>query len=325
MPITAVRKDPDTLTMTVVAEYPVPVRRLWDAYADPRQLEKFWGPPEWPATFTRHDMAVGGRSAYHMTGPGGERSAGYWEFIAVDAPRSFEVQDGFANADGSPNTELPSMRLVFLFDEVASGSRLTITTHFPSLSALEELVAMGMEDGMRAAMGQIDGVLADLAAFAAVRATEAQLLGDTVVRVSRVIRGTPAQVWEAHHDPALLRRWMLGPDGWAMPVCEVGRAPGDTYRYEWQSASTGERFGFTGQVLEAAPPYRFVTTERMLGTEGPDVINEMTLTPLEAGTLLSLVITYPDVTVRDAILGTGMTDGMEASYARLEAEVLVPA
>ncbi|MCO5201540.1 MAG: SRPBCC domain-containing protein [Chloroflexi bacterium] len=322
MPITSVVKDPTALTMTVVADFPVPVRRLWDAYADPRQLEKFWGPPEWPATFTRHDMTPGGRSAYHMTGPGGERSSGYWEFLAVDAPRSFEVRDGFALPDGSPNAEMPSMRMVYTFEATPAGSRLTTTTHFPSLSALEQLIAMGMEEGMRAAMGQIDAVVADLASFAAGRATEAQILGDTLLRVSRVIRGSVQQVWDAHHDPSLLQRWLLGPDGWTMPVCEVATSIGDTYRYEWQSGSGEESFGFTGELLESQPPHRAVTTEQMVGTDGPATVNEMTLTPVEGGTLLAIVITYPSAEVRDAILSTGMTDGMEASYARLESQVL---
>ncbi len=77
MPITSITKDTEALTMTVVADFGVPVRRLWDAYADPRQLERFWGPPTWPATFSRHDMAVGGRSHYLMTGPDGDQSHGY--------------------------------------------------------------------------------------------------------------------------------------------------------------------------------------------------------------------------------------------------------
>lgn len=322
MPITSVTKDPSALTMTVVADFPVPVRRLWDAYADPRQLEKFWGPPEWPATFTRHDMAPGGRSLYHMTGPGGERSGGYWEFLAVDAPRSFEVRDGFAHPDGSPNTDMPSMRMVYSFEGTAAGSRLTTTTHFPSLEALEQLIEMGMEEGMRAAMGQIDAVVADLASFAAGRATEAQILADTLVRVSRVIRGSAQQVWDAHHDPALLKRWLLGPDGWTMPVCELASSVGGTFRYEWESEDGKERFGFTGELLESQPPYREVTTEQMIGMDGPPTINEMTLTAVEGGTLLAIVITYPSAEVRDAILGTGMTDGMETSYARLESQVL---
>lgn len=322
MPITSIDKDPEALTMTVVAEFGVPVGRLWDAYADPRQLEKFWGPPTWPATFARHDMAVGGRSLYYMTGPDGESSAGFWEFLAVDAPRTFEVRDGFANPDGSPREDQPSMRMVFTFEERDHGSRLTTTTFFASLEELEQLLASGMEDGMSAAMAQIDDVLADLASFATGRATEAQLLSDTQVRVSRVIRGTVRQVWEAHHDADLVRRWLLGPDGWTMPECDVAVDPGDTYRYVWEKAGGGERFGFTGELLESHPPYRAVTTEHMIGMDGPGTLNEMTLTPVQGGTLLSLVISYPNSEMRDMVLATGMTDGMETSYRRLEAEVL---
>lgn len=325
MPLTSVEKDLDALTMTVVADFPVPVRRLWDAYVDPRQIEKFWGPPGWPATFTRHDVAPGGRSDYYMTGPDGERSGGYWEFLAVEPGRSFEVRDGFVGADGEPNTELPSMRMVYLFEETGGGSRLTTTTHFPSLEALEELLSMGMEEGLTGAMGQIDDVVADLSSFAAERATEAQILSDTKVRVSRVVRGPVELVWRAHHEAELVRRWMLGPDGWTMPVCEVATQVGQTYRNEWEREGGGDRFGFTGELLESAPPHRAVTTEQMIGMDGPPAVNEMTLTPVEGGTLLTIVITYPDAETRDMVLGTGMVDGMETSYARLESAVLTPA
>lgn len=321
MPIVSVEKHPDTLTMTVVAAFGVPVRRLWDAYADPRQIERFWGPPEWPATFTRHDMVEGGRSAYVMTGPEGETAGGYWEFVSVDAPRSFEVRDGFATPDGSPSPDMPTMRMVFTFEEDGDGSRVTITTHFNSADDLEQLLGMGMDEGMRAAMGQIDAVVADLASFAAGRATEVQILDGTHVRVSRIVRGTVRQVWDAHHDAALLQRWLLGPDGWTMSVCEPAAAVGGTYRYEWEGPGGEGRFGFTGELLEATPPHRSVTTERLAGTDGPSTVNEMTLTPVDGGTLLSLVITYPTTELRDTILGTGMVDGMESSYARLDAHL----
>ena len=238
---------------------------------------------------------------------------------------SFEVRDGFADADGTPSTEMPSVRVVFAFAATDTGSSLTTTTWFDSLDALDRLLAMGMEQGMSEAMAQIDAVLADLATFAAGRTCEAQILSDTVVRVSRVIRGSVEQVWTAHHDPALLQRWLLGPDGWTMPVCEVATEVGDIYRYEWESVDASQRFGFTGTLLHSAPPHRSVTTEAMIGMDGSGTTNEMTLTPVDGGTLLSIVITYPSAEVRDMVLGTGMTDGMESSYARLEASVLASA
>jgi uncharacterized protein YndB with AHSA1/START domain len=322
MPITSVVSDPQALTLTVIADYPVPVARLWDAYADPRQLERFWGPPEWPATFTRHDMAVGGRSEYCMTGPDGTQSRGWFRFLAVEPGKHFEVEDGFADDSGAPNPQMPTMRIVFAFESTPIGSRCTTVTTFASVGAMESLVQMGMLEGMRSAMGQIDGVLADLQRFAATRATEAQILSDTQVRISRVIRGSIEQVWRAHHEPELMRRWMLGPEGWTMPVCEVATRVGEHYRYEWETTDKSQRFGFTGELIESAPPRRAVTTEQMTGVSGPAVRNEMTLVPVQGGTLLSLLITYPDPALRDHILGTGMTTGMEASYVRLEREVL---
>lgn len=328
MPVTEVVTDPEALTLTVIADFTVPVRRLWDAYVDPRQLERFWGPPEYPATFLRHDAEPGGLSQYYMTGPEGEHYHGYWKWVAVDAPGSFEVRDGFAHDDGTPNTELPEGRMVLDFAETALGSRVTITSYFESTEDMEQILAMGQAEGMREAMGQMDAVVEDLASFAAGRGTELRLIGDTQARTSRIVRGSREQVWRAHHDPELLRRWQLGPDGWTMPICEVATEVGQRYRSGWENSADGQRFGFTGVVEEISPPNRSVTTEAMWTPEDPDAehspvtINELTLTPVEGGTLVSLLITYPDAATREMILATGMVDGMETSYARLESEVL---
>ena len=323
MPVTSVTQDPAALTMTVVADFPVPVQRLWDVYVDPRQLERFWGPPTYPAQFTRHDVAVGGLSAYAMTGPDGDVSRGYWQWLAVEAQTSFEVLDGFALTDGTPNAEMPSMRMVFVFETTQTGSRVSTTTYFNTAKELAQLVDMGMQEGMTQAMGQMDLVLADLRSFAADLPTEAQILSDTQVRISRVIHGTADAVWQAHHTKALLQKWLLGPDGWTMPVCDLATTVGDSYRYEWEKGK--DRFGFEGELLESLPPFRAVTTERMIGMPGESTTNEMTLTPVAGGTLLTILITYPSGEIRDIVLATGMTDGMDASYRRLETQVLVPA
>jgi uncharacterized protein YndB with AHSA1/START domain len=318
MPVTSVEKDLDALTLTVVADFRAPRERLWEAYTDPRQIERFWGPPSYPSTFTRHDAVAGGRSIYTMTGPGGDSHGGYWEWVSVDAPRSFEVVDGFLGSDGSPNIDLPAMRAQFRFESTDTGSRLTTVSHFGSLDQLEQMLAMGMLEGTTEAMAQIDDVLADLASFASDQAAHAQILGDTQVRVSRVIRGTLEQVWLAHNDADLMRQWLLGPDGWTMPVCDIATSVGDSYRYEWEQDGGANRFGFTGELLESEPPRRAVTTESMIDTDYPSALNELTLTPVAGGTLLTLVITYADPEMRDAVLSTGMTTGMEASYSRLE-------
>lgn len=328
MPVTAVTTDTDALTIEVVADFTVPVRRLWDAYLDPRQIERFWGPPEYPATFVRHDGHPGGFTSYYMTSPEGERFWGYWKWTSVAECSSFEVRDGFAHDDGTPNTEMPEGLMVFEFTETALGSRLTCTSHHDSLEDLEQVLGMGQIEGMRAAMGQIDAVLADLATFAADLPTQLQLVGETQARICRVVRGTPEMVWRAHHEAELLRRWMLGPDGWEMPVCEPATEPGQRYCWGWTETASGQSFGFTGEFVEGERPVRAVTTERMTTAEDPDganspsTLNELTLTPVEGGTLVTLVVTYPDAAIREMVIATGMVDGMETSYARMEREVL---
>jgi uncharacterized protein YndB with AHSA1/START domain len=318
MPVTSVEKDLDQLTITVHAEFVAPLQRVWDAYLDPRQLERFWGPPTYPATFLRHDGAVGGRSIYRMTGPEGDVHYGYWEWTHVNPPHQFEVLDGFADDTGAPNAELPGMHMSMVFEATETGTRLTTVSHFDTLEQLEQVVSMGVMEGTSQAMSQIDAVLADLAAFASDLAVDAQILSDTQVRVSRVIRGSIDQVWRAHNDADLMKQWLLGPDGWTMPVCEIAAKVGDTYRYMWEPEGGGEGFGFTGELLELHKPYRAVTTEAMIGMDFPATLNELTLTSVQGGTLLSLLITYANAEQRDAILATGMTGGMETSYARLE-------
>jgi len=86
MPITSVTKDPQALTMTVIADFAAPVQRLWDAYADPRQIEQFWGSPTYPAKFTRHDFFTGSRCDYYMTGPDGFGQSGTYACARVVAP-----------------------------------------------------------------------------------------------------------------------------------------------------------------------------------------------------------------------------------------------
>jgi uncharacterized protein YndB with AHSA1/START domain len=162
MPLTSVTKDAATLTLTVVGDYSVPQQRLWDAFADPRQLERFWGPPAWPATFTRHDLQVGGRAEYFLSGENGEKWSGSWRFTAVNPISSFEACDGEDNAE---DENMPSA-MTFTFDTTPTGSRLTIVTRFSSVEAME-LTIPGMEEGLRAAMPQLDAVLAERGASTA--------------------------------------------------------------------------------------------------------------------------------------------------------------
>ena len=160
MTVTAVRKDPQARTMTLDAEFDATPERVWQLWADPRQLERWWGPPTYPATFTSHDLRTGGRVEYHMTGPEGDQPRGYWEVDEVDPPHRLVVRDGFAHDDGTPNAEFPMTVMRVAIAAIGAGrTRMSIESTFASAEAMEQVLAMGMEEGLKLAVGQIDGIL----------------------------------------------------------------------------------------------------------------------------------------------------------------------
>jgi len=162
MTVTAVRKDPHALTMTLDAEFEASPERVWQLWSDPRQLERWWGPPTYPATFTKHDLKPGARIEYHMTGPEGDQPRGFWDVQEVNPPHSLAVRDGFANDDGSPNTDMPTGEMRVSIEELGAGrTRMSIVSIFPSTEVMEQLLAMGQEEGMTQAVGQIDAILAE--------------------------------------------------------------------------------------------------------------------------------------------------------------------
>ena len=162
MTVTAVQKDANALTMTVDAEFDATPDRVWQLWADPRQLERWWGPPTYPATFTKHALSPGSRVDYHMTGPEGDQPKGYWDILEVDPPHRLLIRDGFRNADGTDNTDMPAGEFVVTIADIGGGrTHMSIENRFPSREAMEQLLAMGQEEGMTQAVGQIDAILAE--------------------------------------------------------------------------------------------------------------------------------------------------------------------
>jgi uncharacterized protein YndB with AHSA1/START domain len=161
MPVTDVTHDLDTRTLTITAEFAAPVERIWQIYADPRQLEQVFGPPTYPATFVEHALTPGGRAHYFMTSPEGEKFYGWWNVTAVDEPRSFTFDDGFATDDSfAPNEELPVSQNVFSFEPTDSGTRATYTSTYDSAEALQKVLEMGVVEGASSAIDQIDMLVA---------------------------------------------------------------------------------------------------------------------------------------------------------------------
>jgi uncharacterized protein YndB with AHSA1/START domain len=166
--VTAIEKSPETLTMKLTAEFDASPERVWQLWADPRQLERWWGPPTYPATVTSHDLRRGGRVEYHMTGPEGDQPRGYWEVLEAEPPRRIVFRDGFANADGTPNTDMPLNDARVTIEPIDGGrTRMSVESIFPDAAAMEQVLAMGMEEGLKQAVGQIDAILAEDAAVRA--------------------------------------------------------------------------------------------------------------------------------------------------------------
>lgn len=161
MPLTNATHDLDSRSITITADFAAPIDRVWQVYADPRQLERIWGPPTHPATFVDHSLAPGGRMNYYMTGPEGEKYYGFWKVLEVDEPNSFTFEDGFANDDTfSENPDLPVGVNTFSFEAAGPNTRMTALTVYPTAEALQQVLDMGVIEGATSAMNQIDGLLA---------------------------------------------------------------------------------------------------------------------------------------------------------------------
>ena len=159
MSVTSVDTDYDNLTTTLVAEFDAPIDEVWELWADPRKLERWWGPPTYPATFEKHDLSPGGEVTYFMTGPEGDQPRGWWRVTSVDPPTSLEFTDGFAYEDGTPNDEMPVIAVDVVLSESGGTTRMEMRSTYASREELDKLVGMGMLEGLQEAVGQMDALL----------------------------------------------------------------------------------------------------------------------------------------------------------------------
>jgi uncharacterized protein YndB with AHSA1/START domain len=160
MSLVSVEKDLDSLSLILVAEFDAPIERVWQLWADPRQLERWWGPPTHPATVEKHQLVAGGEVAYFMTGPAGEQSRGWWRVTSVDSPRALEFTDGFANQDGTPKAETPTTAVRVQLTERDGRTRMELRFVFGSSEHMEQLERWGAFDVFPQSVGQMDALLA---------------------------------------------------------------------------------------------------------------------------------------------------------------------
>ncbi|MFF8973917.1 SRPBCC domain-containing protein [Streptomyces sp. NPDC014995] len=161
MSVTSVDKDFDSLTLTLTADFAAPAEKVWQLWADPRRLERWWGPPTYPATVEHHDLTPGGEVTYFMTGPEGDKHRGWWRVTSVAPPTSLEFTDGFADEEGTPSPTMPTTTVSVRLTRRGDGTRMEIRSAFATREQMEQLVTMGMEEGLKQAVGQMDDLLAD--------------------------------------------------------------------------------------------------------------------------------------------------------------------
>lgn len=160
MTVVSVDKDFDSLTLNLVAQFEAPVERVWQLWADPRQLERWWGPPTYPATFEDHDLSVGGSVTYFMTGPDGDKPRGWWRVTSIEPPKLLSFVDGFADPDGTPSADLPTTSVKMVLTDHEGGTRMELRSVFASREQMDQVMAMGAAEGLTQAVGQMDALLA---------------------------------------------------------------------------------------------------------------------------------------------------------------------
>jgi uncharacterized protein YndB with AHSA1/START domain len=159
MTITDVRKDVNALTLTVTSKFNVTPARLWQIWADPRQLERWWGPPTFPATFVEHNFREGGKVTYFMTGPDGAKYHGWWNITRLEIEKRLEFTDGFADDTGAPNPDMPLTTTIVTLNPIADATEMTSATTFESVAAMDQLVEMGAIEGFVLALSQVTPLL----------------------------------------------------------------------------------------------------------------------------------------------------------------------
>jgi uncharacterized protein YndB with AHSA1/START domain len=160
MTITSVDTDYDSLTVTLIADFDNPIDQVWELWSDPRKLERWWGPPGYPATVERHELSAGGEVAYLMTGPEGDKHHGVWRVSAVDPPTSLQFTDAFADSDGAPLEDSPVSEISVRLLEHEGGTRMEMRMTFETREDMERIVDTGTVEGLRQAVSQMDGLLA---------------------------------------------------------------------------------------------------------------------------------------------------------------------
>jgi uncharacterized protein YndB with AHSA1/START domain len=159
VPEFTIKRDLSAASLTVEVLLPTSIDQAFQLWSDPRLLEQWWGPPGYPCTVDDFNLTPGGTVSYAMTGPDGERYPGWWQVIDVEPPFRIHLRDGFGESPTESASQMPVSDTVVTFRAEGDNTNMQMHSSYDSQSALQQVLDLGMEEGLSSALMQIDDLL----------------------------------------------------------------------------------------------------------------------------------------------------------------------
>lgn len=294
--------------------FDAPRALVFKAWTDPAHIGQWWGPRGFTTTTYAMDAKPGGVWRFCMHGPDGVDYENRFTFLEIVEPGRIVYKHG-----GGKESDPDHFQGTVTFEDQGGKTRLTMRMLFPTAAARDAAVEKyGAVEGLDQTLDRLGEYAANLAGQG--RPGLTVTLPTDTDREIVVTRGFDAPrrlVFEAWTSPEHLPRWLLGPGGWTMPVCEVDLRPGGAWHFVWRGPE-GAEMAMRGVYREIVPPDRIVSADSW-GGDWPETLNTLTLDEEGGKTTVTQRVLYPSKEARDAALGTGMTGGMSESFHRLDA------
>lgn len=292
-----------------------PRELVFKVWTDPKHVAQWWGPKGFTTKVTELDLRPGGRWRYVMIGPDGKEYPAKGVFSEVVPLERIVTSDEFDQGfEKVINAELPQgIVMTAIFEDLAGKTKLTLQIIHESAEDRRKHEEMGVIAGWTSSFDCLDEHLAQVEHQSA--SLTLTLPSDREIVMTRVFDAPRRLIWEAWTNPEHVPHWMLGPDVWTMPVCEIDLCPGGMWHFVWRQ-SDGTEMEMHGVYQEIVPYERLVNTESW-GGDWPDTLNTLLLSEQDGRTTMTSIMLYPSKEARDAALKTGMQDGASKSFDRL--------
>lgn len=295
--------------------FDAPRELVFKVWTEPNHVAQWWGPQGFTTRVTGLDLRPGGKWRYVMIGPDGTEYPAKGVFREVVPPERIVTTDEFDQGfDQVVNADLPQgIVMTAIFEDLNGKTKLTLQIMHESAEERRKHEEMGVIAGWNSSFDCLDQYLAKLDEKSA--SLTLTLPSDQEIVMTRVFDAPRRLVWEAWTNPKHVPHWMLGPDDWTMPVCEIDLRQGGAWHFVWRS-SDGTEMEMHGLYREIVPYDRLVNTESW-GGDWPETLNTLLLSEQDGRTTMTSIMLYPSKEARDAALKAGMQEGASQSFDRL--------